>query len=147
MSIDSTLANHEPHDPQVVQDLHGEFAETGDIRKAADQFVAESGMIREWILSAGQLKLVASAQAEIRQVLPELPNDIASDISALLDAIDTHLNSDPPSATAISQDLAKIADQLRMDASEIGRLRLQNIRKHIRLVTASLGTNLQRERT
>jgi len=143
--MDSTLANHEPHDPQADQDLHGGVPETGGIREAADQFVAESGMIRGWILSAGQLKLVASAQSEIRQVLPELPN--ASVISALLDTIDTHLNSDPPSAIAISQDLANLAEQLRMDASEIGRLRLQNIRKHIRLVTASLGTNLQRERT
>jgi len=147
MSIDSTFANHEPHEPQADQDIHGGVPDSGNIREAADQFVAESGMIQEWILSAGQLKLVASVQAEIRQVLPELPSGIVSDISALLDAIDTHLNSDPPSAIAISQDLANIAEQLRMDASEIGRMRLENIRNHIKLVTASLGTNLQRERT
>jgi hypothetical protein len=147
MSIASTISNHGPRDSQADHEVHGEVPKNGGIREAADQFVAESGMIREWILSAVQLKLVSSAQAEIRQALPELPGGIVAEISTLLAAIDTHLNGDPPSAIAISQDLARIAEQLRMESPEIGRLRLRRIRKHIRLVTASLGTNLQRERT
>lgn len=150
MSIDSPQLNDH------ANDAHRQAAERGrypavkvrsDSRaiSIADENTLEPGAVREWILSADQIKLVTSAQAEIRQVLLNVQGGLATEITALLAGIDSHLNSDLPSATAVRKDLTAIAHRLRTETPEIDLLTAEHIDRQIENVLESLGTNLQRE--